>query len=476
MNKKCLLRKKLLLFIVLVPSIVVGQNYNSAAVINLSLDSCLAMAKRNSYDLKIAEQLTIKAQSEKKAIFSKYFPTVSANAGYMYMFENIKVFKDIDPMLPTFDLGGTSIPLPIPVDLNALADMLRSSIVQYWKPIEIGMKGAYMAGVTLQQPLFAGGRIVAGNKMAKTGTEMAKENHKLKQAETLVDAQKTYWLYVSVREKVKLAKSYEKLLTELEKMLTDVSDVEMINRNELMKVQVQHNQVKAQVSQAESGLELSRMALCRIIGVNYGTKINPTDTVAQVTENYILPPDDAVYSRPEYKLMQKQIMLKEGEVKLARGEYLPTLGLGATFGYMGGMKIMNQTQDPMNVSNVMVMLSVPITSWWEGSKKIKSAKTDKMISELQMQKNMQLLELDIKQATFNAINSYQQVKNAEFALEQAKENLRISTDRYMVELETITNLITAQSMWQTAYSDLIDARIDYRIKEVEYQKAIGELE
>jgi outer membrane protein TolC len=61
------------------------------------------------------------------------------------------------------------------------------------------------------------------------------------------------------------------------------------------------------------------------------------------------------------------------------------------------------------------------------------------------------------------------------ALEQAQESMRISTDRYSVEMETITDLMMAQSAWQTAYSNLIDARIDYRIKEVELLKATGKL-
>jgi len=119
---------------------------------------------------------------------------------------------------------------------------------------------------------------------------------------------------------------------------------------------------------------------------------------------------------------------------------------------------------------------VPISAWWEGSKKIKSAKTDRNIAQLEFEKNSQLMELEIKQATYNAVNAYENVKNAELALEQAKENLRISTDRYSVQMETITDLMMAQSGWQTAYSNLIDARIDYRIKEIEFLKAIGKLE
>jgi len=453
-----------------------SQNTNNDTVINLSLEQCVKMAVDNSFDLKIAEQTLQKAQAEKKAAFSQYFPKISANANATYMFKDLKVIQSIDKILPDFDISNVNMDATVKELIQNGLNELRSQIVGAWKPIEISLKGAFFAGISLQQPIYVGGRIVTGNKMAKTGVEMAKENINLKQSEAIVEAQKMYWLYVSVREKVKLVKSYQLLLAELEKMLTNVVDVQMINRNELMKVQVQHNAVNLQVKQAQAGLELSRMALCQMIGVGYGSQITPTDTIVEVSEFNELPANDAVKDRPEYKLMQKVIQMKEGEMHLTRGEYLPTVALTATYGYMGNLEIMGTKDKPHNISNVMGVVSVPISAWWEGSKKIKSAKTDRNIAQLEFEKNSQLMELEIKQATYNAVNAYENVKNAELALEQAKENLRISTDRYSVQMETITDLMMAQSGWQTAYSNLIDARIDYRIKEIEFLKAIGKLE
>ena len=453
-----------------------SQNTNNDTIMYLSLERCVQMAVESSYDLKIAEQTLQKAQAEKQAALSLYFPKISANASTTYMFKNLEFMQNIDEILPQFDISGANIDGAIKRLIQTGLDELRSEIVGSWKPIEVSVKGAFFAGVSLQQPIFAGGRIITGNKMAQTGVEMAEENLKLKKSETVVDAQKMYWLYVSVREKVKLVKSYQSLLEELEKLLTNVVDVEMINRNELLKLQVQANTVKLQTKQAQAGLELSRMALCQMVGVGYGSIIIPTDTIVTVSQFNELPSDNAVLERPEYKLMQKLIQMKDGEMKLVRGEYLPTVALTGVYGYLGNVEIMGNKDKPHNISNVMGVVSVPITAWWEGSKKIKSAKRDKTIAQLEFEKNSQLMELEIKQATYNAVNAYENVKNAEFALEQAKENLRISTDRYSVQMETITDLMMSQSGWQTAYSNLIDARIDYRIKEIEFLKAIGKLE
>ncbi len=468
--------KRLILIILcslLLPHITFGQVQET---LQLSLDSCRAMALRTNYDVKIAQETIEKANAEKNAIFSMYFPKISGMAGITYVFKDIELLQSIEPLFPSsVDLSSTSIPTELHGPINDAVGSIKDGIVGAWKPIELSLKGVFLAGIMLQQPIYAGGRIVTGNQMAKIGVEMAHENEKLKRSEAILEAEKAYWLFVTVREKVKIAETYMALLNEAEIQVQNAEEAQMVNMNDLMQVRVKQNEVKMQLQMAKSGLELSRMALCHIIGMDYSTPILPIDTVAQVETLLALSADSALDKRSEYKLLQKVVAMKEGEVRLARGNYLPTVGVGASFAYMGNIKIAGQKDAPYNISNVMATVNIPITAWWEGSQKIKSAQRDKRIAELELEKNAQLMELQIRQATFNMNDAYTQVKMAEDALEAAKENLRISNDRYEVQMETMTALLHAQGVWQEAYSKLIDARIDYRIKEVEFLKATGQL-
>ena len=264
--------------------------------------------------------------------------------------------------------------------------MLRSELIRVWEPITVSLKGAFLANITLQQPIFAGGRIVSGNKMAKIGVEMAQENNRLQKSNAIVEADKMYWLYISVKEKVKLAETYSGLLDNLVKMVSDAATTDMISNNDLMKVKVQRDKVKMELQKARSGLELTRMALCKTLGVSYDKQIVPTDTVVQTNEHIALTPPNALERRPEYQLMQKMIAIKEGEIKLVRGNYLPTIGMAASYAYVGGVKVQGKNTHPQNLSNVMATISIPITNWWEGSQKIKSARVDKNIAELEVEK------------------------------------------------------------------------------------------
>lgn len=442
--------------------------------LRLSLDSCIQMALRNSYDIKVSEKLKEKAKAEREAVLSMFFPKIGVNASAIYMFKDIELMEDLSKVISNATLA--SLPVPIDPNTEQILELIRQSLVGYLKPIDISLKGAYMAGVTLQQPIFAGGRIVNGMKMAELGGKMAEENARMKRHEAIISAQQSYWLYVSVMQKTQLAKTYENLLLELEKMVQNVRDVDMINRSDLLKIQVQRAEVQLQVQRAEAGLELSRMALCLTIGVDFSTPILPTDTTIEVREISALPSDDDLNNRPEYRLLQMQAEMKEREARNVLGEYLPTVGLAATFGYIGGMKIMDYKLDPYNISNVMVVASMPIMDWWGGSKKLKSAKIDKEIASIEMQKNSQLLRLQIQQATSELINSYSALKNSQKAMTLAEENLRVSEDRYSVSMETLTELMMSQAAWKTAKSNLIDAQINCRQKEAEYLKAIGQIE
>ena len=113
----------------MIPAIFLWLGINAVqAQTRLSIEDCRRMALENSDDIKISSRKVGKAVSDRQAAKTAYFPKISGSATYAYIFENI-------------DMGMVGM--------------------------EMSMKGMYMAGITLQQPVYAGGKIVNANKMAK---------------------------------------------------------------------------------------------------------------------------------------------------------------------------------------------------------------------------------------------------------------------------------------------------------------------
>ncbi len=335
-------------------------------------------------------------------------------------------------------------------------------------PINITIQGGYIASLSAEQPIYAGGKIIAGNKMASIGEKMAAENKNLKTAEVLFEADKMYYTYLSVKEKVVLAKKYQGLLDQLVAIVTDSYQTGMINQNELLKVQVQYNEASLQVQKAENGLELSRMALCRVLGVDFNTPIEINDSIGYITsavENYSSDAKDRI----EYNLLQSNVEMAKQNIKMVQGDFMPNAGISLGYNYYS-IALQNMDNYDSHGFSAIASIKIPITSFGERKGKVKSAIADYNIKQYELQQATEYLQLEIEQARLNYLDAQTRVEMTKKSLEQANENLRISQDNYKLGMETIVNLLEAQAEWQKTYSNRIDALTDLKIKESNYLK------
>ena len=58
--------------------------------------------------------------------------------------------------------------------------------------MELRMRGTYMAGINLTQPIYAGGKIRAGNRLANIGEEVAEEQYRMTRMDVLMEVDKAY--------------------------------------------------------------------------------------------------------------------------------------------------------------------------------------------------------------------------------------------------------------------------------------------
>lgn len=433
----------------------------------LTLQECRSMAIENSEVVKIANENINKAQGEKIAAKSAWFPNISVDALGVYSkqeFQQDIVLPTAVPDPATGELvpnvmvdPSTGIPITGP-DGNPIYN------VYGYLPFELTINGGAVAGVSAEQPIYAGGKIIAGNKMAQIGENMAFANKELKEAELLYYTDQYYYQYLSIKEKVKLAKEYQKLLEELARVVNDSYETGMTNRNELLKVQVKYNDALLQVQKAETGLALSQMSLCRVLGLDLNSSIVVNDSITNIQFSLDSIHSFSATDRIEYQLLSEQVNMAEQKIKMTRGDYMPTVGVSIGYNYfMIGLD--NMDNYDQHGYSALATVSIPITTFGERKGKMKAAKADCNIRQLELEQNTKYLQLEIEQARLNYINAYTQVEMTQVSLEQAYENMRISDDNYSLGMETIVNLLEAKAEWQKSYSNKIDALTNYKIQE-----------
>ncbi|WP_158522862.1 TolC family protein [Geofilum rhodophaeum] len=437
--------------------------------LQVTLELSRRLALENNESIKIADETLHKAEGEKMAARSARLPNISASGYALYnknelqeeLYLPTQVF---DPatgeLVPNLVLDPTGNPVPGP-DGTPLFQSYA------YLPLDITLRGGALAGISAEQPLYSGGRIAAANKMAKLGEKMALTNRDQERSRLLFETDRAYYTYLAVQSKLHTARKYKALLGELVKTVGDSYETGMVNRNEVLKVQVKYNDAALQVQRAETGLKLAGMSLCRLMGLDLHTPLRVEDSLHIENQDRTTRPSAIATERREYQLLENKAELARENIKLVRGAYLPQAGVAVGYSWL-----MVDRQDADNFSShglsIMATLKIPLTTFGEGKGKMAAARAEYNIREQELLQAQKLLQLENEQARLYLADAASRVEMAREALQQAEENRRVSKDHYELGMETTIDLLEANAQWQKAAGNLTDALTDYKIQESNY--------
>lgn len=403
------------------------------------------MALQHSEEMQQAENRLRQAELDRKIAFTNYLPQIDGSATGTYMF-------------PDLDMMG----------------------------MQLSMRGAYMAGINLTQPLYAGGKISSGMRLARIGQEAATEQHRMTRMDIIVDADNAYWTYIAVDRKVSMMESYQAQMDTLYDQTKAAVALGMATENDLLRIDAKRSDIKYQLQKVRNGADLCRMALCRVVGADLETTIEATDTTFTVSRPRQLTND--ISTRPELHLLETQISANREQIRMARADMLPSVGLTVGYTYYGNIKLNSMVDNGNGVMTpytqqfrdgigiAMIAVKIPLLHWGANRKKVRKAQYEMYNAELELQKNSRLMAIEVQQAINNIENGYLLIRTATTGMEQASENLRVMNNRYAASMAPLTDLLDAQSQWQQAQSNLIEAQTQYKIYETEYLRATGVLD
>ena len=244
---------------------------NVQAQQRLSLDSCRAMALRNNKTLSASRLQLDMAHYKVKAAKTKYLPHVSALGGYELTSREISLLSD--DQKASLSSAGTHATGALHNDISSalsglaqqgaispeLANGLGNLFGQVGSKLGSVVDGVgqkvvdalhtdtrqmYTISVMLTQPIYMGGGIIAANRMAKIGEEMAANNIEATTQSTLHSIDQAYWLVVSVHHKKQLAESYLEVVKKLDNDVQKMIAEGVATRADGLKVAVKVNEAE----------------------------------------------------------------------------------------------------------------------------------------------------------------------------------------------------------------------------------------
>lgn len=480
---------------------------NVQAQQRLSLDSCRAMALRNNKTLSASRLQLDMAHYKVKAAKTKYLPHVSALGGYELTSREISLLSD--DQKASLSSAGTHATGALHSDLSsALSGLAQQGAIspelvnglgnlfgqvgsklgsvvdgvgqKVVDALHTDTRQIYTVSVMLTQPIYMGGGIIAANRMAKIGEEMAANNIEATTQSTLHSIDQAYWLVVSVHHKKQLAESYLEVVKKLDNDVQKMIAEGVATRADGLKVAVKVNEAEMSLTQAENGLALSKMLLCQLCGLPVENDVHledeeSADLVATAnvenTDNSV-----AMENRPELKLLDNALDLSRQSTKLVRAAFLPQVIL--TGGYMASNpNLFNGFERKLSgVWNVGVVVRVPLWNWMEGAYKVRASKIASSIVQLERDEISEKIELQVSQCKFKVNEANRRLSLARKNVENAEENLRCANVGFKEGVLQTTDVMAAQTAWLQAQSQKIDAEIDVRLSQVNLKKALGVLQ
>lgn len=405
-----------------------------------TLDECKQRAIENNARTKNSGLDIEAARQEKKEVFTKYFPSISASG---------TAFKAGDPLIAT----GITLPQMGTLPVELLEDGL------------IGM-------VTAIQPVFAGGKIINGNKLAQIAVDAAELQHDLSKEEVLQKTEKYYWQIVSLKEHLSTLSSVDTLLLRIHTDVSKAVEVGVASNNDLLKVELQQNEIASSRLELDNLLILSKMLLAQYIGTSMDS-LQRMDVVYFEGEerknlfSYYISNEESLDRLASYRLLDKNIEAAKMKTRMKRGEYLPTVGVGASY---ANENLLGQST---NHGIVFATVSIPISDWWGGSHALKKKRIEERKAMNEKEDLSQQLMLKMQQTWNSFQEAEKQILLAESALKQSSENMRMNRDYYNAGTSPISDLLDAQTLYRQSCNRLTTAQINYKLKLSDYLFATG---
>lgn len=468
----------------------VGQAEMTVAGTPVSLDSCRAMALANNKKLRMKAEGIRVAREQKQEAFSAYLPNLDFAGGYMYNQKELSMF-DSDQYLPikSFDLKTQSYEFNL-VKNPITGEPVKGPNGQYipeqvaYLPKEsltYDIHNVFFGAVTLTQPIFMGGKIVAMNKITHYAEKLAKDMHNNEAENVVYAVDGAYWQVVSLKAKYKLAVSYVALLDTLRSNVEAMVKQGVATRSDLLTVDVKLNQAQIDLVKVDNGLVLSRMALAQVCGLPVDTTFPLVDEdsdlatlQSEVATDYDM---DKVYSRrSDLRALEDGVNIYRQKEKLALSSLLPNVALVGAYSFSNPNVFDGFKKRFNGAFSVGAMVTIPI---WHGSggdyHKLKAAKAQSRIATLELEDAKEMVDLQVKQSAFKAQEAVKTYNMTVANIAKAEENLRQATLGFREGVMTTDNVMEAQTAWLKANSEKIDAQIDVHLCDVYLSKVLGTL-
>jgi len=416
----------------------------SAEVLNLK--QTIEAALKANLGLEISKAEVKAAQATKSARTTEFFPTLSARYNYIYRNRPTEQSLGVPP--------------------GQIVDVL------------VNPDEEYNFQTSFSQPIFTGFALINQYKIASLGVDVAEIIEKLTRQDVILDAKNAYYSILKAQKLMQVAEDTVKQITSQKDVAENMYQVGMSPLNDLLQSQVQLANAKQELITAQNNLEIAKSQFNTLLR----RPVNDPVAIADILDytpfeydiNYCLAQSQE--NRLEIQVADLEVEIAERDYKLSQRNYFPSIDLTGTYNRRGTDWDVDGGEG-IGDSRFWDIRATATWDFWEWGRTrygVKEKLSRLSQAESRKEELLDNIELEVKQAYLRTKESEKNITTIEKAIEQARENLRITEERYKEQVSTITDVLVAQTLLTQTMTNYYNALYDFKIAKAILYRAIGQ--
>jgi outer membrane protein TolC len=447
-------RRTGLIFLIFLLGILSGpwpvwaQSQDSAATPTQTLEDLKRLALERNLGLKSSEADVLSAKAEARGRYADFFPKLSAEARY----SRDEHFQRVQIPAGSFN---ASPPLP-----PTQSDLILGDLTNY---------GLHLA---LEQPLFTGGAVYFGYQDAKLGSTLADFQHQQNLQDLLLRVELAYWDILKTERLLHVAEQQVRDLTEHLRVVKASYDAGSVPYNEVLKTTVNKAEAEQRRLTAGNNADLAKMAMNNLLRQELTTPLVLGSGEEEPKASDLIAYEEAVKIaaelRPELAAGRTEVQTMDIRRRRAQSGYFPTVSAVASY---------DRAKETSNVIpenwEVLGVLRWTFWEWGKTEQEVERARIRLRQSEMNLQSLEDQIVLEVRQQYLGAVEAREKIAVARTAVEQAKENYRITEERFKAGVTTNTEVLDAESLLISAQANLTNAVYDFQSAKARLDRALG---
>ena len=345
--------------------------------------------------------------------------------------------------------------------------------------ITLGQKWNAGAGVQLSQALF-NQQVFIGLKAAKSTKEFYQLNAELTEEQIIERVSNAYFQVFTIQQKKETLENSYASTEKARNIIKSLFDNGLAKKIDLDRTNVNLTNINTILKQQQNAINQAENALKFYMGMPIENKIELVKADMEITPHLL---DETVRTdeRSEIKILNKQRELLQYNKKAVEAAYYPTVNLNANYSWQGLGDKFPLTNGKKNgvywadYSAITLGVNIPIFNGFATKARVEMAQIE-----------LDKLDVSIKDTKLGLDLSYQnaksQIENSLLALENQKANVSLAETvtsntkhNYQYGLANLTELLEAENALVEAKNNYSNAILEYKIAEIQYYKAKGEL-